>query len=153
MKTKLLFSCAAALLLAGCLSTPVRQTNWRPQDEGADFSADGRLAVQYEGKGSYANFDWNRQNGVQTINLPRFAGRVGHQCQRRKVYRAGRSPAESEVARLRTAAGIPRRMDAGAVGGGLAAQLDGGRRFAAGRMEYQPPNTGRRQRQSVGFAQ
>ena len=58
MKTKLLFPCAAALLLAGCLSTPVRQTNWRPQDEGADFSADGRLAVQHEGKGSYANFDW-----------------------------------------------------------------------------------------------
>ena len=69
MKTKLLFPCAAALLLAGCLSTPVRQTNWRPQDEGADFSADGRLAVQHEGKGSYANFDWNRQNGVQTINV------------------------------------------------------------------------------------
>ena len=68
MKTKLLFPCAAALLLAGCLSTPVRQTNWRPQDEGADFSADGRLAVQHEGKGSYANFDWNRQNGVQTID-------------------------------------------------------------------------------------
>ena len=54
---------------------------------------------------------------------------------------------------LRTATGIPRRMDAGAVGGGLAAQLDGGRRSAAGRMEYQPPNTGRRQRQGVGFAQ
>ena len=69
MKTKLLFPCAATLLLAGCLSTPVRQTNWRPQDEGADFSADGRLAVQHEGKGSYANFDWNRQNGVQTINV------------------------------------------------------------------------------------
>ena len=50
MKTKLLFSCAAALLLAGCLSTPVRQTNWRPQDEGADFSADGRLAVRTRGK-------------------------------------------------------------------------------------------------------
>ena len=47
-----------------------------------DFSADGRLAVKVEGKGSYANFDWTYQNAVQTIDVNTPLGNtVGQLCQ------------------------------------------------------------------------
>ena len=65
---------------------PVRQTTSTKQLAAAEqvqiFSADGRLAVKVEGKGSYANFDWTYQNAVQTIDVNTPLGNtVGQLCQ------------------------------------------------------------------------
>ena len=61
--------CTAALLLAGCAGINTVPTQWQPPRDTPDFAADGRLAVQSEGKGSYANFDWTQSGGVQTIDI------------------------------------------------------------------------------------
>lgn len=66
---KILPALCAVLLLSACAGLQNVQTRWQPPRDIPDFSAEGRLAVQAEGKGSYANFDWTRQNGVQTIDI------------------------------------------------------------------------------------
>lgn len=83
MNLKQLSSVAALLLLAACAQPNLPQQNsWQAAEQVQDFSADGRLAVKVEGKGSYANFDWTYQNAVQTIDVNTPLGNtVGQLCQ------------------------------------------------------------------------
>ena len=83
MKVKLYVSTLAALVLAACAQPNMPQQNGWPQaDNTSDFTAEGRLAVKMDGKGSYANFDWAYQNQVQTINVNTPLGNtVGQLCQ------------------------------------------------------------------------
>ena len=83
MNLKQLSSIAALLLLAACAQPNLSQQNsWQAAEQVQDFSADGRLAVKVEGKGSYANFDWTYQNAVQTIDVNTPLGNtVGQLCQ------------------------------------------------------------------------
>jgi len=83
MNLKQLSSVAALLLLAACAEPNLPQQNsWQAAEQVQDFSADGRLAVKVEGKGSYANFDWTYQNAVQTIDVNTPLGNtVGQLCQ------------------------------------------------------------------------
>ena len=63
-----LFALSAAVLLAACAQPRMATSDsWREQTEMPDFTADGRLAVKVNEKGSYANFDWTHQNQVQTM--------------------------------------------------------------------------------------
>ena len=76
-------SVAALIILAAC-AQPQRadKESWRVQSDIPDFTADGRLAVKVNDKGSYANFDWTYQNQVQTINVNTPLGNtVGQLCQ------------------------------------------------------------------------
>ena len=76
-------SVAALIILAAC-AQPQRadKESWRAQSDIPDFTADGRLAVKVNDKGSYANFDWTYQNQVQTINVNTPLGNtVGQLCQ------------------------------------------------------------------------
>ncbi|MDO5059141.1 MAG: outer membrane lipoprotein LolB [Neisseria sp.] len=70
-------------LLAACAAPDMPQTaSWQPEREIADFAAEGRLAVNVDGKGYYANFDWAWQNGVQTIDINTPLGNtLGSLCQ------------------------------------------------------------------------
>ena len=83
MNLKQLSSVTALLLLAACAQPNLPQQNsWQAAEQVQDFSADGRLAVKVEGKGSYANFDWTYQNAVQTIDVNTPLGNtVGQLCQ------------------------------------------------------------------------
>ncbi|EEG33403.1 outer membrane lipoprotein LolB [Neisseria flavescens] len=83
MNLKQLSSVAALLFLAACAQPNLpQQNNWQVAEQVQDFSADGRLAVKVEGKGSYANFDWTYQNAVQTIDVNTPLGNtVGQLCQ------------------------------------------------------------------------
>lgn len=68
--------------LSACTSTYQKPADWREQGELNDFNADGRLAVKVNEKGSYANFDWTYQNGVQTIDVNTPLGStMGQLCQ------------------------------------------------------------------------
>lgn len=71
------------LVLSSCTSVPKTPDAWREQGDLRDFSAEGRLAVKAaDQKGSYANFDWTYQNGIQTINVNTPLGNtVGQLCQ------------------------------------------------------------------------
>ena len=81
-KHKSLIAITAALLLAACTTIAPRTSDWREQGSIEDFNADGRLAVKMNDKGSYANFDWTYQNGVQTIDVNTPIGStVGQLCQ------------------------------------------------------------------------
>lgn len=79
-------SCIPVLLaglLAACAQpdTP-HQDTWPADEITPDFTAEGRLAVKVEEKGSYANFDWIYQNQVQTINVNTPLGNtVGRLCE------------------------------------------------------------------------
>ncbi len=80
--SKYLSGSLALLLLAACATPTVQTQQWQAQTAGGDFSAEGRLAVQMNEKGSYANFDWMQQNGVQTIDVNTPLGNtVGQLCQ------------------------------------------------------------------------
>lgn len=69
-------------LLASCASVGTPAGNWQEQNRVSDFNADGRLAVKVNEQGSYANFDWRYQNGVQTIDVNTPLGNtVGQLCQ------------------------------------------------------------------------
>ncbi len=68
-KYKFLTVMSAALILAACSTVAPRMGDWREQGSVEDFNADGRMAVKMNDKGSYANFDWTYQNGVQTIDV------------------------------------------------------------------------------------
>ena len=91
MNLKQLSSIAALLLLAACAQPNLPQQNsWQAAEQVQDFSADGRLAVKVEGKGSYANFDWTYQNTVQTIDVNTPLGNtVGQLCQDRRSTTTG----------------------------------------------------------------
>ena len=87
MNLKQLSSVAALLLLAACAQPNLPQQNsWQAAEQVQDFSADGRLAVKVEGKGSYANFDWTYQNAVQT-NRTKASRAGGRSKVRRKKGR------------------------------------------------------------------
>jgi len=82
MKLQTLVSIATLTLLAACVHPNLSQQNdWKPAENVNDFTADGRLAVKVEEKGSYANFDWSYQNQVQTISVNTPLGStVGQLC-------------------------------------------------------------------------
>ena len=81
-KYKFLTVMSAALILAACSTVAPRMGDWREQGRVEDFNADGRMAVKMNDKGSYANFDWIYQNGVQTIDVNTPLGStVGQLCQ------------------------------------------------------------------------
>ena len=103
-----LFALSAAVLLAACAQPRMATSDsWREQTEMPDFTADGRLAVKVNEKGSYANFDWTHQNQVQTIDVNTPLGNtVGQLCQdgqgvlavdgKGQVYQAANAEALSE---------------------------------------------------------
>ncbi|EGZ44427.1 outer membrane lipoprotein LolB [Neisseria wadsworthii 9715] len=69
-------------VLSACTSIYPKTDAWREQGELNEFNADGRLAVKVNEKGSYANFDWTYQNGVQTIDVNTPLGStMGQLCQ------------------------------------------------------------------------
>ncbi|MDO4640581.1 MAG: outer membrane lipoprotein LolB [Neisseria sp.] len=71
-----------SLVVGACTSIYQKPGDWQEQGALQDFNADGRLAVKVNGKGSYANFDWTYQNGVQTIDVNTPLGStVGQLCQ------------------------------------------------------------------------
>lgn len=76
-------SMAAALVLAACTATkPQMPSEWQAQRDWKVFEASGRLSVKVKGTGSYANFDWTRENGVETIDVNTPIGTtVGQLCQ------------------------------------------------------------------------
>lgn len=82
MKLQTIVSIATLTLLAACVHPNLSQQNdWKPAENVNDFTADGRLAVKVEEKGSYANFDWSYQNQVQTISVNTPLGStVGQLC-------------------------------------------------------------------------
>lgn len=74
---------AATLLLAACAGRgiPQQAADWQAQREWKHFSASGRLGVKVQDKGSYANFDWLREYGVETIDVNTPLGNtVGQLC-------------------------------------------------------------------------
>ncbi|MDO5357228.1 MAG: outer membrane lipoprotein LolB [Conchiformibius sp.] len=83
MKTKFYLLSGSLLLLAACSSTkPQAPSDWREQRDWKNFEASGRLGVQIKEKGQYANFDWIRENGVETIDINTPIGTtVGQLCQ------------------------------------------------------------------------
>lgn len=80
--------CGMAALLAACTASsgPLRQAGWQAGSGAvAAFDADGRLAVQAEGKGSYANFRWSDSAAVQQIEVNTPLGNtVGVLCRDRQ---------------------------------------------------------------------
>lgn len=82
-QTNILSAAVLTLLITACAHPDLTQQNgWQPAETVNDFSAEGRIAVKLEGKGSYANFDWTYQNQVQTININTPIGStVGQLCQ------------------------------------------------------------------------
>ena len=83
MKFKLWLSAAAVTVLAACSQPKLpEQADWSESVQVPDFTADGRLSVKVEEKGSYANFDWTYQNQVQTISINTPLGStLGQLCQ------------------------------------------------------------------------
>lgn len=110
MKLKLSLSVLAALLLAACAQPRMpQQTDWPQADNTGDFTAEGRLAVKTEGKGSYANFDWAYQNQVQTINVNTPLGNtVGQLCQDKQGVLAVDN--KGQVYHAQTAEQLSRRL-------------------------------------------
>lgn len=110
MKLKLSLPVLAALMLAACAQPPVpQQSGWPQADNTSDFTAEGRLAVRSEGKGSYANFDWTYQNQVQTINVNTPLGNtVGQLCQDKQGVLAVDS--KGQVYQEQTAEQLSRRL-------------------------------------------
>ena len=76
-----LISLLAITALSAC-TPPTQKSTWQAQRALTDFQADGRLAVKINDKGSYANFDWQYQNGIQTIDINTPLGNtLGQLCQ------------------------------------------------------------------------
>lgn len=79
------FLIGSSLFLLGACASNTLQTSsssqWQAQRDWQSFDATGRLGVKIEEKGSYANFDWTRQNGVETIDVNTPLGNtVGQLC-------------------------------------------------------------------------
>lgn len=81
-KIKLMLFSGSLMMLAACQSTQMTQPEqWQTQRPEQNFDASGRLGVKINEKGSYANFDWSRQNGVETIDVNTPVGNtVGQLC-------------------------------------------------------------------------
>lgn len=77
----------ATVILAACATpseknTLDRNALWPLSQNKPSFEASGRLAVKYEGKGSYANFNWLNTKQVQIIEINTPIGStVGTLCQ------------------------------------------------------------------------
>lgn len=70
MKIKTWLFSGSLIMLAACQSTQMTAPEqWQTQRQEQNFDASGRLGVKIDEKGSYANFDWSRQNGVETIDV------------------------------------------------------------------------------------
>ena len=73
-----------AILLSGCASLP-NQKYWPTPPEAASiggFESEGRLAIKDYGKGSYANFSWQKEGNIQNIEINTPLGNsVGNLCQ------------------------------------------------------------------------
>ncbi|WP_416192753.1 outer membrane lipoprotein LolB [Neisseria sp. CCUG12390] len=110
MKFKLYLSTLAVAVLAACAQPDIpQQAGWPEAENTGDFTADGRLAVKVEGKGSYANFDWAYQNQVQTINVNTPLGNtVGQLCQDRQGVLAVDS--KGQVYRAQTAGQLSQQL-------------------------------------------
>lgn len=81
MKIKNFLFSGSLLLLAACVSNTVTPQNWQAQQDWQTFDATGRLGVKINEKGSYANFDWTRKDGVETIDVNTPLGNtVGQLC-------------------------------------------------------------------------
>lgn len=80
---KLLLISSSLLLLGACASTTTQTSSqWQAQRDWQTFDATGRLGVKINEKGSYANFDWVRKDGVETIDVNTPLGNtVGQLCQ------------------------------------------------------------------------
>lgn len=60
----------SAVFLAACALPGAGGTSaWQAEQISEDFAAEGRLAVDADGKGYHAGFDWTLQNGVETIDI------------------------------------------------------------------------------------
>lgn len=73
---------AALLLLTACTATkPQNPSDWHVERDWKRFDATGRIGVKIQEKGSYANFDWTRTDGVETISINTPLGNtVGQLC-------------------------------------------------------------------------
>lgn len=62
---------ALGLALGGCawLSPPAPAPLSQTQALPSSWDVAGRLSVKVSGKGSYGNFDWRRQSGVDTFDI------------------------------------------------------------------------------------
>ncbi|MFC3530894.1 outer membrane lipoprotein LolB [Vogesella facilis] len=72
MKLSRCLSAVCLLLLAACATTPeIAQPLATPAANVVDtpFSVSGRLAVNYQGKGHVANFDWQHSAGSDQLNV------------------------------------------------------------------------------------
>lgn len=69
MNLKQIMLSGSLLLLTACANNIATPSQWQAQRHEPNFDASGRLGVKIEEKGSYANFDWSRQNGVETIDI------------------------------------------------------------------------------------
>ncbi|MDK4696806.1 outer membrane lipoprotein LolB [Kingella negevensis] len=83
MKLKHIFLSGCVCLLTACVATTSQTpAQWQAQRDNRQFEASGRLGVKINEKGSYANFDWSRKNGVETIDVNTPIGTtVGQLCQ------------------------------------------------------------------------
>lgn len=71
-----------ALILTACASTPTEHTSWQAAQKITPFQAAGRLAIKADNKGSYAAFDWHRNQNTQIIHIKNPLGqRMGTLCQ------------------------------------------------------------------------
>lgn len=78
---KYLIISTVVLLNACSLMKPQQPSDWHAQRHWQSFEASGRLGVKIDEKGSYANFDWVIQNGVETIDVNTPLGNtVGQLC-------------------------------------------------------------------------
>ncbi|MFC3626356.1 lipoprotein insertase outer membrane protein LolB [Vogesella amnigena] len=69
--THWLVSAGLALLLAGCATPEIRQPLQQPAANVPDiaFNTYGRLAVNYQGKGHVASFDWQHTAASDQLNV------------------------------------------------------------------------------------
>ncbi|MDO4696270.1 MAG: outer membrane lipoprotein LolB [Neisseria sp.] len=109
MKT-ILYPVLSSFFLAACtlpgIGTP---SAWQAEQAFEDFTAEGRLAVEADGKGYHAGFDWSLQNGVETININTPLGNtLGQLCRDEKGVLAVN--AAGEVLQAQTAEELSRRL-------------------------------------------
>lgn len=74
---------SGCLILAACTSftPPPSNPNWQAETPAQNFTAEGRIGVKVADKGLLANFDWQRENGVENfdVNTP-LGNTVGQLC-------------------------------------------------------------------------
>lgn len=65
------YAAVLSMLLAACAfnNGTDKPAAWQEERAAGDFAAEGRLAVNADGRGYHAGFDWTKQNGVETINI------------------------------------------------------------------------------------